>query len=438
MSAGLREDHDDAIPLVYGPVPDEALFEPELSESESEEEEQDDLAESKEIIKENGNVDSEMVQESYAPVLEEKRDERMASPRPVTPPLPLSPISNPSTPPRKRPRTAHWQPPPHIPNFLPPFPSDTPRHTPSPPPMVLPPPESSMITSVSPVKLERPVTPPPEVSTGAADYHTSIPYSVSSISGQPTWHLPARPASPPATQRPYELPITQSALYHAYHHVLTHPPPKDPGPANPARYKVALDLIDQTENESRWEPHSSLYAISAPNAPRVAPMGPSYPQTIDSAEKSGKDKGKETDIDARLPKKPPRSILGTERITPLISQQTSRIPALALRVLPVSPLLLLVLRGVNLRSIIGSYTHSCYESQSSSCSVKRKPEAHIRTWRKCSLEFWHRIAWCRPYPSTAQWRKKGERKGEGERHRIQGLARCEDVCNVELGPENLS
>lgn len=193
-----------------------------------------------------------------------------------------------------------------------------------------------MIASMSPVKLERPVTPPPEVSSGAADYQTSIPYSVSSLSGQPVWHLPGRPASPTRVQTPYELPITQSALYHAYHHVLTHPPPKDPGPANPARYKVALDLIDQTENESRWEPHSTLYAISVPNPPRVAPMGPSYPQTIDSAEeKSGKDKGKETDIDARLPKKPPRSIVGTERIAPLISQQTSRIPALALRVLPV-------------------------------------------------------------------------------------------------------
>ncbi|KAI0087594.1 hypothetical protein BDY19DRAFT_954514 [Irpex rosettiformis] len=335
LSAGLREDQDDAIPLVYGPVPDEALLEPEFSESESEEEEQEEQMETNASLDLKMALDSEPVQEQSVPILEEKRDERMASPRPLTPPLPLSPISNPSTPPRKRLRTAHWQPPPHIPDFLPPFPSNTPRHTPSPPPMALPPPESSMMASMSPLKLERPVTPPPEVSSGAADYRTSIPYSMSSISGQPVWHLPVRPASPPPPQRPYELPITQSALYHAYHHVLTHPPPKDPGPVNPARYKVALDLIDQTENEPHWEPHSSLYAISAPNAPRVAPIGPSYPQTIDSAEeKPSKDKGKEADIDARLPKKPPRSILGTERIAPLISQQTSRIPALALRVLP--------------------------------------------------------------------------------------------------------
>ncbi|KAI0688510.1 hypothetical protein BC835DRAFT_1419102 [Cytidiella melzeri] len=325
LSSGLREDHDDAIPLIYGPVPEEAFIEDnEDPQSEREGEEEEPLLKLQDVT-----MDSETV-------MKEKEDERMESPRPLTPPLPLSPISNPSTPPRKRPRTAHWEPPPHIPDFLPPFPSNTPRNTPSPPPTALPPAGSSTIAPVNPVKLERPVTPPPEVSFGAADYRTSIPYSVSSISSQPTRHLPARMPSPPPTPKPYELPVTQSALYQAYHHVLTHPPSKDPGPANPARYKVALELIEQTENESRWEPHCTLYGVSTPNAPRVAPIGPSYPQVIADAseEKSGKDKGKEADVDARLPKKPPRSILGTERIAPLISQQPSRIPALALRVLP--------------------------------------------------------------------------------------------------------
>jgi hypothetical protein len=321
-------------------VPEEVLVDAyEDAESESEEADEEDLNVEPTINEEHDDsmmLDSTAA-ESYTHSKDGKRDERVASPRPLTPPLPLSPISNPSTPPRKRPRTAQWQPPSHIPDFLPPFPSSTPRHTPSPPPMALPPAGGSLITPISPVKHERPVTPPPEVSSGAADYRTFVPYTVSSLSSQPMWHLPTRLPSPPPAVQSYELPMTKSALYSAYHYVLTHPPPKDPGPVNPARYKIALELIEQTENESRWEPHPSSYAISAPNAPRVAPMGPSYPQTIEPAEeKPGKDKGKEVDSDAKLPKKPPRSILGTERIAPLISQQTSRIPELALRVLPVS------------------------------------------------------------------------------------------------------
>lgn len=258
----------------------------------------------------------------------------MASPRPLTPPLPLSPISNPSTPPRKRPRTAHWQPPPHIPDFLPPFPSHTPRHTPSPPPLSLPPAGTSTLAPISPVKLERPVTPPPELVSGAADYRTSIPYAASVLATQPLWHLPARPSSPPPAPRSTDLPITQSALYHAYHHVLTHPPPKELGPTNPARYKVALELIEQMEANPRWDPPATLYGSSMPNVPRVAPTGPSFPVPIATPE--AKDKGKEPETETKLPNKPPRSIVGTERIAPLISQQGSRIPALALQVLPVS------------------------------------------------------------------------------------------------------
>ena len=84
----------------------------------------------------------------------------------------------------------------------------------------------------------------------------------------------------------------------------------------------------------RWDPPATLYGSSMPNAPRVAPMGPSFPVPIATAE--GKDKGKEAESETKLPNKPPRSIVGTERIAPLISQQGSRIPALALQVLPVS------------------------------------------------------------------------------------------------------
>ncbi|KAI0341250.1 hypothetical protein BDW22DRAFT_1359508 [Trametopsis cervina] len=334
LSVGLREDYDDVVPLVYGPISEEALLDELYEESEDEEALSPMDADLNEELEEQANTNG--VLEQPLDTVKQKIDERMTSPRPLTPPLPLSPISNPSTPPRKRPRTAHWQPPPHVPDFMPPFPSHTPRHTPSPPPASVPLAGSLAIAPISPVKIERPVTPPPEVSFGAADYRTAVPYAASSLSSQPTWHLPAHQDTPPLPPRPYELPIMQSALYQAYHHVLTHPPPKDLGPTNPARYKVALELINQTESNSRWEPHPTLYAISLPNDPRVAAMGPSYPQPIaDPADdKSGKDKGKEAETETKLPSKPPRSIRGTERIVPLVSQQTSRIPSLAFEILP--------------------------------------------------------------------------------------------------------
>lgn len=336
----MRQDRDDAYSLVYGEIPEELALEEEGEEddSESEDEERVETGRSEDgsALESAMDVDFTKVAEEVVRILDEKRDERMASPRPLTPPLPLSPISNPSTPPRKRPRTAHWQPPPHVPDFLPPFPSHTPRHTPSPPPLALPPAGSSILAPISPIKLERPVTPPPELPFGVADYRTSVPYSASLLASQPVWHLPARPSTPPHIPRNQDLPITQSALYHAYHHALTHPPPKELGPTNTGRYNVALELIEQTEAVPRWDPPCTLYGNSIPDAPRVSAMGPSFPVPIVAPD--GKDKGKEADAETKLPNKPPRSIVGTERIASLISQQTSRLPALALQVLPVSRL----------------------------------------------------------------------------------------------------
>lgn len=282
--------------------------------------------------------------DNYEDVVKEALSERVEQPvppRPTTPPLPLSPISNPATPPRKRQRTAKWSPPPHIPAFLPPFPTDTPRPTPTPPPQELPAPFPA-----SPMKVERPPSPIPELtsSSSSADYLTPTPYSISSLSELPAWHLPTKPPSPPllpSSRLP--IPQIQPALFGAYHHVLTHPPPPTVTSINPGRYKVALALLSQADTSPRWDPPLTLYASTAPNTPRVAPMPPSHPipvgQTSGKETKDGKEKekAKETEAEPKLPGAFPRPVGAIERIAPIISQQSTRIPGLARLLLPVRP-----------------------------------------------------------------------------------------------------
>lgn len=282
--------------------------------------------------------------DDYEDVAKEALSERLDEPEPVpprhaTPPLPLSPISNPATPPRKRQRTAKWSPPPHIPAFLPPFPTDTPRPTPTPPPQELP-------TSfpVSPLKVERPTSPIPELSpsSSSADYLTPTPYTLSSLSNQVVWHPPTKPSSPPMPTGRLPLPQVQPALFGAYHHVLTHPPPPQVTSINPGRYKVALALLSQADTSPRWDPPPTLFANTAPNAPRVAPMPPSHaipighnPPGKESKEGKDKDKAKESEVDPKLPTAFPRPVGAIERVAPLLSQQSTRIPGLARLLLPV-------------------------------------------------------------------------------------------------------
>lgn len=278
-------------------------------------------------------VDAALSEEDLPHILSDQKHERISSPRPLTPPLPLSPISNPSTPPRKRQRTSGWNPPSHIPDFLPPFPSSTPRPSPSPPPISLP----SAVLSVPAAapKIDRLPTPPPELgSTSSADYRTSVPYSMSVLASQPLSHLPSRPLSSPPPPPPQPVPEIQPSLYQAYHYALTHPPSKELGLTNPARYKVAVSLIEQTEMNPRWEPVPSLYGISISNAPRVNSAGPTYPIPLQD-EKTGNGKGKEVE-EPKLPAIPQRPIITTERAAPLISQQASRMHSLSKKILPVS------------------------------------------------------------------------------------------------------
>jgi len=70
-----------------------------------------------------------------------------------------------------------------------------------------------------------------------------------------------------------------------------------------------------------------------PVPPRVATVGPSYPIPIGETSNSDKNKdGKDKDV--KLPQSIPRPVSSIERIASFITQQSSQIPSLALRVLP--------------------------------------------------------------------------------------------------------
>jgi hypothetical protein len=265
-----------------------------------------------------------------------------------TPPLPLSPISNPSSPARKRARTASWNPPAHIPDFLPPFPttSDAPSPVTSqspqpiqpaqfePPPLPL----DSVKIEKPPLTLSQPLT-----STSASDYLVQVPYLQSSLSSAPEWHLPStQPQPQPPQLRHPRLPTPQTdqALFSAYHHILTHPPPPHANSPTPSRHKVAMALLAHTQTSPRWEPPDTLYSSVAPCTPRVSVIGPTYPMAIGDTGVDSKARADGKDKEFKFPATIPRPVSSNERLTPLISQQPSRIPDLARHVLPVSNIVL--------------------------------------------------------------------------------------------------
>ena len=259
---------------------------------------------------------------------------------PSTPPLPLSPVSNPTSPTRKRPRTESWRPPPYIPSFLPPFPAE--RSSLEPEPLsLLPSAEPSSSTQLLPSKIE-PAASLNRVSSSAnpADYTTIVPYSLSNLASTPEWHLPStlRESRAPVERPPTQLliPQIQPSLLGAYHHILTHPPPANPNAANPSRHRVAMVLLSQAQKNPHWEPADTLYGTTTPNAPTVAPPGPSYALPISSLdEKKEKEKEDEKDKKFNLPGAAPRPIGTQERVVPLAGHQTSRIPELAREALSV-------------------------------------------------------------------------------------------------------
>jgi len=237
----------------------------------------------------------------------------------------------------KRPRTESWRPPAHIPSFFPPFPVE--RSSLEPEPLSLPPPgePSTSSTQLLSSKIEPVASLTRVSSSNPADYSTIVPYSLSNLASTPEWHLPSTlresraPVDPPPPQLP--IPQIQPSLLGAYHHILTHPPPPNPNLANPSRHRVAMVLLRQAQKNPHWEPADSLYAITAPNSPTVAPVGPSYAIPISSLEEKKEDeKDKKLNL---LPGAAPRPIGTQERIVPLASHQTSRIPELAREALSV-------------------------------------------------------------------------------------------------------
>ncbi|KAG6855968.1 hypothetical protein H0H87_008909 [Tephrocybe sp. NHM501043] len=221
--------------------------------------------------------------------------------------------------PAKRPRTAAWEPPDHIPDFLPPFPRQD---------------EGAAAEPVAPVRPLLPVAPiasskPPAVAPAAAltatstsDYLMQVPYDQSSLAQVPEWHLP-QPANADtltvAPKRRTQL-ETEPSLVKAYHHILTHPPPAVPPLPTPAKWKVSMSLLRLTQTLPRWDPADSLYGSTAPNAPRVGSIGPTYPMAGSPSEK--------------FPPTLPKAVGAPERLTPCVSQQGSRIQDLARSVLP--------------------------------------------------------------------------------------------------------
>ncbi|KZT23044.1 hypothetical protein NEOLEDRAFT_1070346 [Neolentinus lepideus HHB14362 ss-1] len=336
LSEGLRQQRE-AIPLVYAPVPHELLWSEEVSEEEEDElvsagtrtEDQEKLGTGEDQVEDR--TDEATQKEDSQPGPSSTR-------RATSPPLPLSPVSNPaSPPPRKRQRTDKW--PDHIPDFFPPFPGDlhTPSRTPSPKPT------AQFVTNRPeplPTPLTQPLAPP-----SSSDYLTSVPYAESSISSVPEWHLP-EPMSTHGFQAPiskqFDLPTpqTQPSLLAAYHHILTHPPPPTSGGGNPGRHKVAMGLLTENQLHPRWDPPDTLFGSIQPCPPRVSVMMPSYAMPINATPTPADGKGDKTSDPNKekksLPSAPPKTVVPTERIAPMLSQQGSRIPELAKNILPSS------------------------------------------------------------------------------------------------------
>ena len=253
-----------------------------------------------------------------------------------SPALPPSPVSIPSSPSRKRPRT-DWNAPAHIPDFLPPFP--VPKEYSDPPS-----PDNAPATLPTPLRAQEALAPLPQVSTttSSADYLTPVPYTSSSLSSTPVWHLPQPPTSLDLPSQPPRLvtPQIQPSLLGAYHHILTNPPPPHGNAGNPARHRVALALLSQTENNPRWEPADTLFGLSSPNAPRVSTMPPSHPIAKQSPMHASSDLGKpdtKAEEIAKIPLPPISNypVIAQQHVAPSMSTQASRLPEVSRSVLSV-------------------------------------------------------------------------------------------------------
>ncbi|KAF4588952.1 hypothetical protein EYR40_010508 [Pleurotus pulmonarius] len=395
LADGLKQDTDDVFPLHYRPLDEIAYEQPAEDESEA-----DNGA---------GEEDYEMMMDTDVNVLEASapfvrkaehpplsasttRPPQLRSPKspssyslpPIQtsfsspgrhpPTLPLSPVSNPGSPSRKRARTASWKAPQHVPNFLPPFPTmsihaggaadgegdtlaDVQLASLSQEPT-----QSGLDIGMAKAEIQGQTSIPNPTAQAAAaavtaaqvvtssDYLSQVPYSESTLSSVPEWHLPQPPPPPPTNPVSTRLPTpqTEPAFIKAYHHILTHSSQSHAshaygypqtnghtnvgnGVSNPLRHKVAMALMFEMQCAPRWDIADTLFGGVGPCAPRGAVVGPTHPLPI-ASEGGGSGKDKEKEI--KLPGAQPRAVSTSERVAHLVSQQSSRIPELARRVLP--------------------------------------------------------------------------------------------------------
>ncbi|KAG9019417.1 hypothetical protein FRB90_002569 [Tulasnella sp. 427] len=234
----------------------------------------------------------------------------LSTPPPVVPPLvlpPSPPISErggslPSSPDSrhsKRARHSSWNPPEHIPDFLPPFPGaftqsstseNAQKHQGA---AALGPITTSPKQSVQPVPPARRIPLPlrPAI-TSKSTYTKSIKYGQSSIAGRPVdlpdqslWDqgVPPTPGQGNGigSLKRKDGPSSLQPLIAAYHVLQA-----DPQPAtNPSRLRVA-HLLGRTA-PSRYTTADSLFTISSPPPPRFAPPMPTQAVSLPPEDGTG-------------------------------------------------------------------------------------------------------------------------------------------------------
>lgn len=359
LSEGIKQDHSDAIQLVYAPIPDvDALW------SSGEDEAQisfrqididmavEENAESTHEKDEDMNVDGTRSSEPYAGV--------------SSPHLPPSPVSPPHA--RKRARTSNWKAPDYIPDFLPPFPG----HVVSPPlspchdtaillaepaspnnetklthllaPVSMPSPLTTLAPSKPPLRSETQLEPQPRIrspspplaaSAITSSYLTSVQYEHSTLSATPEWHLPKPPPhfTPPVAST---LPALLSSHSYLQSSSLSAPALQPP---NPLRHGLAMMLLGISSRA--YSPAATLFASNntntcAPLPRRAAPLA-AYAVALD---KNGKASFNINPSKGALPVPPTewhaRSVAGPVAIVDSTTVQGSRIPTLARTMLSVS------------------------------------------------------------------------------------------------------
>jgi hypothetical protein len=246
------------------------------------------------------------------------------APKPPAIALPPSPVSNPPSPgySRKRLRANNWEPPDHVPDFLPPFPAAS-YPTPEEMTGVDTPQDSTQNKESTPLP-DRQLSPsPPPTAPGAkASYLSSVPYESSTISTRNTSHLPRAPEKLPPPDKDQTTPA--SAVHHsllvAQHHLLTTPTP-DPATQVPSRHTLALGLLQSSR--ARYGPADTLFSASEPTRLRLSAPNANFPVANNVEEQ----------------KRPmphlTRAFMTGEPLAALTSVQTSRIPSLARYVLTV-------------------------------------------------------------------------------------------------------